>query len=88
MAGIKEHRNIRALGFLAEFEQPLGHLVAGKVDALNDVETCVPEHAGHRLGIDRRVWERRYVFIGAIAYDKGNPPVSFGGIRTHQHADD
>ena len=80
VAGIKKHRNIRALRFLAEFEQPPGHLVAGEIDALNDVESRVAKQAGHRPGIDRRVRKRRYVFVGAVADDKGDTAFGPGGI--------
>ncbi len=88
MAGIKKHSNIRALGFLAEFEQPLGHLVAGEIDALDHIETCVAEQAGHRRGIDRRVRKRRRILVGAVADDKGDAPVGFGGIRTDENPQD
>ena len=55
VAGIEEQRDIGAFGLLAEFEQPLRHLVAGEVGAFDDVEADIAQNLGHRLGVDRRV---------------------------------
>jgi hypothetical protein len=86
MAGIEEHRDVGALRFLAEFEQPLGHLVAGKIDAFDHIETGVAEHARHRLGIDRRIRKLRHIFVGAIANHKGDATVGLGRVGGKQHA--
>ena len=44
VAGIEEHRDVGALRLLAEFEQPLGHLVAGEVGAFDHVEADIAKH--------------------------------------------
>ena len=55
---------------------------------LDHVETHVAEQAGHRGGIDRRVRKRRHMLVGAVADDKGDAPVGFGGIRTDEKPQD
>ena len=55
MPGIEKHRDICALGFLAEFQQPLGHRVTGEVDAFDDVETDLAKQGRHRFRIERRI---------------------------------
>ena len=61
------------------FEQQLGHLVTGEIGALDNLETNIAKHAGHRLGINRRIWKLGDIFIRAIADDKGDATVGLGG---------
>ena len=78
VAGIKEQRDIGALGLLAEFKQPLRHLVAGEVGAFDDVEADIAQNLGHRLGIDRRVGKCGHVLVGAVADHEGDALVGLG----------
>ena len=80
VAGVEEQRDVGALRLLAEFEQPLGHLVAGEVGAFDHLEADIAQHARHRLGVDRRIWKRLNVLVGAVADDKGDAPVGPGRI--------
>ena len=86
VSGIEEYRDIGALRLLAEFEQPLGHLVAGQVGALDDFEADIAKHARHRLGIDRWIGKLGDILVGAVADDKGDAAVRPGGVGGEHHA--
>ena len=86
MAGVEKYRDVGALRLLAEFKQALGHFIAGKIGAFDDFKAHIAKHGRHRLGVDRRVRKLRYVFVGAIADDKGDAPVGLGRLRREQHA--
>ena len=88
MTGIEEYRDIGALRLFAEFEQPLGHLVAGKIGALDNLEADIAQHGGHRLGIDRRVGKLGDILVGAVADHKGDAAVGLGGVRTNENSQD
>ena len=79
VAGIEEHGDVGALRLLAEFEQPLGHLVARQVGAFDHLEADIAQRAGHRLGVDRRIGKRRDVLVGAVADHEGDAAVGLGG---------
>ena len=48
LARIIKYRDIGALGFIAELEQALDHLVARKIDTLDDVESRAKKFARDR----------------------------------------
>jgi len=62
------------------------HLVAGEIGALDDVETDIAQHGGHRLGIDRRVGKLGDIPVGAIADHEGDAFVGPGRVGGEQHA--
>ncbi len=84
VAGIEKYRDVGALRLLAEFEQPLGHAVAGEVGAFDHLEADVAKHGRHRLGVDRRIGKLRDVLVGAVADHKGDALVGFGRAGTEQ----
>ena len=85
VAGIEEHGDVGALRPLAEVEQLFGHLVAGEVGAFDHLEADVAQHAGHRLGVDGRVGQRRDVLVGAVADDESDPTLGMGGTGGQGH---
>ncbi len=88
VAGIEEYRDVGALRLLAEFEQPLGHLVAGQVSALDDIEADIAKHARHRLGVNRGVGKLGDILVGAVADHKGDAAVGLGGVCTNENSQD
>ena len=86
VASVEEQRDVGALCLLAEFEQPLRHLVARQVGALDDIEADVAQCAGHRFGVDRRIGKGRHILVGAVADDKGDATVGLGGAGGERHA--
>src|SRR6185312_1814496 len=86
VTGIEEHRDIGTLSALAEVEQLLGHLVAGEIGALDDLETDIAENASHGPGVDRRVRKLRHILVAAVADDKGDALVGQG--RLHAEKDE
>ena len=88
MTGVEEQRDVGALRLLAEVEQPLGHLVAREIGALDHFESDIAQGRGHRLRIDRRVRQRGYVLVGAVTNDEGDTLLGAGGTSREDHADD
>ena len=84
VAGIEEHRDVGALGPLAEVEQLFRHLVAGEVSAFDDLETDIAQDLGHRLGVDRRVRKLRGILVGSVAGHEGDALVSESRAAAHQ----
>lgn len=72
VAGIKEYRDIGAFTLLAELEKLCSHGVAGEVGALDDIESDIAQHPGHRPGIDCGVGELRDILIGGVPDDEGD----------------
>jgi len=76
VAGVEEQRESAPCRLLAEVEQPLGHLVAREIGALDTSNPTLRKRRGYRLRIDRRVRQRRNVLVGAVTDDKGNTLVA------------
>jgi len=49
--------------------------VAAEVDAFDDVEADIAQHAGHRLGVDRRVRKLRHSLVAELPTTKATPLV-------------
>ena len=88
VAGIEEHRDVGAFRLLAEVEQLFRHLVAGEVGPFHDLEADIAQELGHRLGVDRRVRQRRHVLVGAVADHEGDALVGQRRVRANEKSCD
>ncbi len=86
VTGIKEDGDVGALRLLAEVQQLFRHLVAGEVGAFDDLEADIAQHAGHRLGVDRRVRKLGDVLVGAVADHESDAPFGVCGAGGNHHA--